>query len=154
MAASQLEEIYNFVQISETIATAGQPTAEQFAAIQAAGYETIVNLALPTSTNAIANEQEIVEAQGMEYVHIPVSWEEPAVEDVDRFFSLLQQNANRKVFVHCAMNMRVSAFVYLYRTIQQQVSEETARSALQQIWTPNETWQAFIQTTKQHYQVD
>ena len=149
MSISKLEDIYNFIQISETIATAGQPTVEQFAAIQAAGYPTIVNLALPTSTNAIPNEQAIVEALGINYVHIPVIWEEPTFEDLDRFFEVLEQNANQKVFVHCAMNMRVSAFIYLYRVIQQPVAEETAKQTMEQIWQPNEVWQAFIESVKQ-----
>jgi protein tyrosine phosphatase (PTP) superfamily phosphohydrolase (DUF442 family) len=148
MSAPKLEEIYNFIQISETIATAGQPTVEQFAAIQAAGYPTIVNLALPTSTNAIPDEQAIVEALGIDYVHIPVIWEEPTLEDIDRFFEVLEQNTNQKVFVHCAMNMRVSAFIYLYRTIHQQVAEHIAKQTMQQIWQPNEVWQSFIETVK------
>ena len=152
MSAPKLEDIYNFIQISETIATAGQPTVEQFAAIQAAGYPTIVNLALPTSTNAIPNEQAIVEALGVDYVHIPVIWEEPTFEDLDRFFEVLEQNANQKVFVHCAMNMRVSAFIYLYQTIHQQVAEEVAKQTMEQIWQPNEVWQAFIESAKQHTQ--
>ena len=152
MSAPKLEEIYNFIQISETIATAGQPTVEQFAAIQAAGYPTIVNLALPTSTNAIPNEQAIVEALGIDYVHIPVIWEEPTFEDLDRFFEVLERNSDQKVFVHCAMNMRVSAFIYLYRTIRQHVAEEVAKPAMEQIWEPNKVWQAFIQTAKQRTQ--
>ncbi len=149
---SKLEEIYNFVPISETIATSGQPTPEQFAAIKDAGYETIVNLALPTSTNAIPNEQAIVEALGIDYVHIPVIWEEPTLEDLDRFFGELERDANQKVFVHCAMNMRVSAFIYLYRILRQQVAEETAKQTMAQIWEPNEVWQAFIATAKQRAQ--
>lgn len=68
----QLTEICNFLQLSNSIATAGQPTIEQFAAIKQAGYSVVINLALPTSTNAIPNEQQIVESQGMEYMAIPV----------------------------------------------------------------------------------
>ena len=150
--ATKLEEIYNFVPISETIATAGQPTPEQFAAIKDAGYETIVNLALPTSTNAIPNEEAIVEALGINYVHIPVIWEEPTLEDLDRFFGELERDANQKVFVHCAMNMRVSAFIYLYRILRQQVAEDVSKQTMAQIWEPNEVWQAFIETAKQRAQ--
>jgi protein tyrosine phosphatase (PTP) superfamily phosphohydrolase (DUF442 family) len=147
--AAKLEEIYNFIQISETIATSGQPTPEQFAAIRDAGYKTIVNLALPTSTNAIPNEEAIVEALGINYVHIPVIWEEPTLEDLDRFFRVLERDANQKAFVHCAMNMRVSVFIYLYRILRQQVAEEVAKQPMAQIWEPNEVWQTFIATAKQ-----
>lgn len=145
--------IYNFLRLSDSIATAGQPTANQFAAIKNSGYQTIVNLALPTSTNAIPQEQEIVESQGMQYVHIPVDWEEPTIADIQQFFAVLQANQDKPVFVHCAMNMRVSAFMFLYRRICKGVSAADAAEDLHQIWTPNENWQRFIAQVLAHYQV-
>lgn len=151
MVSDQLEEIYNFLKISDSIATAGQPTADQFGAVKAADYQVIVNLALPTSTNAITNEQQLVESHDMEYVHIPVFWENPTLEDFDRFSQVLNQNTDKKILVHCAMNMRVSAFVYLYRRIYDQVNEDQAQQDLQKIWTPNPTWQAFIEQVMKQY---
>ncbi|GAB4234527.1 MAG: protein tyrosine phosphatase family protein [Elainellaceae cyanobacterium] len=142
--ALDLSNIYHFLPISETIATAGQPTADQFAAIQRAGYQVVVNLALESSTNALPNEQELVEAQGMRYVHIPVIWEDPTFADFDRFSEVMQDTQDQKVFVHCAANMRVSAFMYLYRRLHQDISHEQAVQDLQQIWQPNPTWQQFI----------
>jgi hypothetical protein len=53
--------------------------------------------------------------------------------------------ADQPVFVHCAANMRVSAFMYLYRRIHEPMNEEQAKRDLYQIWIPNETWQNFIQ---------
>ncbi len=152
MTSPTLEEIHGFVQISEKIATAGQPTAEQFAEIKAAGYEVVVNLAMPNSTNAIANEKELVETHGMEYVYLPVVWEKPTLNDIDRFFKTLEMNSERSIFVHCALNMKVSAFMYLYRRIQQGVSDDVAIETMNQIWTPNDTWQAFIDQVLNHYQ--
>ena len=153
MSPNTLEKIYNFVSITDNIATAGQPTEAQFAEIQTAGYQVIVNLALPSSTNAIAHEQAIVESTGIEYIHIPVIWENPTLEDLDRFFQVMKENADRKVFVHCAMNMRVSAFTYLYRVTQQHVDPETAKAEMDKIWTPNEVWQKFIEKAIQHYEL-
>lgn len=148
----QLENIYNFLQLSDSVATAGQPVEPQFSDIKAAGYEVVVNLALPSSTNAIANEQKIVEGLGMEYVHIPVIWEKPTLEDIDRFFDVMQANADKNVFVHCAMNMRVSAFMYLYRIIREHINAEEAKKDLQKIWQPNETWQQFIKKVIAHFE--
>lgn len=142
--AQELSAIYNFLPLSETIATAGQPTDAQFSAIQAAGYEVVVNLALPTSDNALPDEAAIVNGLGMTYVHIPVIWEQPKAEDCDRFFATLAHHAHQKVFVHCAANMRVSAFMYLYRRMVQQIPDAIARADLEKIWQPNPTWQAFI----------
>ena len=145
-------EIYNFLELSDDIATAGQPTEAQMAAIQAAGYRVVINLALPSSTNALPNEQAIVEAQGMMYIHIPVVWEEPTLADVQQFFGVMQARAGAPVFVHCAMNMRVSAFMYLYRRLCEGVDETIAQRDLHTIWVPNDRWQAFIEQVIQYYQ--
>lgn len=149
--SQQLKSIYNFLQLSDSIATAGQPTTQQLSDIKAAGYDVVVNLALPTSTNAITNEQQIVENLGMKYVHIPVIWEKPTLEDLERFFAVMEENADKNVFVHCAMNMRVSAFMYLYRIIHEQTNIEAAQQDLYQIWQPHETWQQFIEKVIAHY---
>jgi uncharacterized protein (TIGR01244 family) len=149
----QLAEIYNFLRLSDTIATAGQPTVEQFPAIGQAGYRHVINLALFESANALPNEREIVEALGLTYCHIPVIWDQPKLEDFAAF-SQQMQTLNAPVLVHCAANMRVSAFLYLYRRVHEGMSQEEARSDLQKIWTPNATWQAFIQRVLDHYQLD
>lgn len=148
----QVEGIFNFLKLSDRLATAGQPTEEQFVAIAQAGYQVIVNLAVPESTNAIPHEPEIVKSLEMEYVHIPVIWTEPTLNDLDRFFAILNTNAGNQVFVHCAMNMRVSAFMYLYRRIHDQMSHESAVQDLHKIWVPNDDWQRFIQHAIEHDQ--
>ncbi|RUR84097.1 protein tyrosine phosphatase family protein [Chlorogloeopsis fritschii PCC 9212] len=140
-----MDNIYNFLQISELIATSGQPTKEEFALIKEAGYQLVVNLALPESPNAVPDEKQIVESQGMEYVHIPVVWDKPNLENVKDFFRVMETNADKRVFVHCAANKRVSAFMYLYRHLHEGINDEEAKKDLHQIWTPNEIWQRFIE---------
>ncbi len=182
MKTNQIEQIYNYLKLSDSVATGGQPTEAQFSLIKEAGYQVVVNLARPDSPKALPNEQTIVESLGMRYVPIPVDWENPTLENVARFFSLMeaicadapnvatadarrlanaslslsQQRfaiATQPVFVHCAANMRVSALMYLYRLIYEGISDEQAKSDLQKIWTPNDTWQAFIQQVIEHYQL-
>ena len=139
-----LHKIRNYLRISGTLATAGQPAPEQLAAIRNAGYQVVINLAMPTSAGALPNEAQLVAALGMDYVHIPVAWESPTAADLEHFFAAMASYQGRQVFVHCAMNMRVSAFVLLYRVIRQGVPLETAREALSRIWEPDSTWQRFI----------
>ncbi len=139
-----MNDILNFQRISETLATAGQPSAEQFSAIRAARFEVVVNLATDTSENRVPNEAELVAGLGMEYVHIPVVWTNPTADDLDRFFEKMYRCQGRNVFVHCALNMRVSAFVFLYRAIRQQVPLETARAPMLRIWQPDGRWAEFI----------
>jgi protein tyrosine phosphatase (PTP) superfamily phosphohydrolase (DUF442 family) len=139
-----IEDIDNFLKISSLIATSGQPTEEQFLAIAQAGYRVIINLALAESSNAIPHEQQIVEERGMQYVHIPVVWENPTLEDWQKFGDAMETHAGQQVFVHCAANKRVSAFIYLYRRLCEHTSDERAKKDLERIWVPNEIWQKFI----------
>ncbi|MBP5972264.1 protein tyrosine phosphatase family protein [Brasilonema sp. CT11] len=142
---NKIEDIYNYIKISDLIATSGQPTTKEFSAIQQAGYQIVVNLALPESTNALPEEKQIVESQGMQYVHIPVVWEKPTIENVNDFFSVMEANTQKKVFVHCIANKRVSAFIYLYYRLHEHMSEEDAKKELHKIWVPNEIWQNFME---------
>ena len=65
-------DILNYVKVDDLISTSGQPREEQFAAIAGQGFRNVVNLALPTSDNAIAGEGDIVAGLGMNYFHLPV----------------------------------------------------------------------------------
>lgn len=142
--SDNIGDIYNFLQLSERIATAGQPTRAQYPAIAAAGYEVVINLALSDSDNALDGEAEIAIDLGLEYIHIPVIWEAPKLEDFQAFANALTVRQDRKLFIHCAANKRVSAFIYLYRQIYEGVAESIARQDLEKIWEPNEIWQNFI----------
>ncbi len=147
-----MEDIYKFLKLSDFIATSGQPTTEQFSAIKDSGYQIVINLALPTSSNALPDEKQIVEAHDMQYIHIPVVWETPKIEEFTLFSSVMEANSDKKVFVHCAANMRVSAFMYLYRCLHENMSESEAKKDLHQIWNPNENWQKFMQQVIDQYQ--
>lgn len=142
-----MQDIFNFLQISDRVATAGQPTEAQLESIKNAGYQTVINLAPPTSKQALPNEPAIVESLGMRYVSIPVDFNQPTIEDFDRFSEAMQEAAGDRIFVHCIANYRVSAFLYLYRRLYENLSDEQATRDLLQAWTPNPTWQAFIQQT-------
>jgi protein tyrosine phosphatase (PTP) superfamily phosphohydrolase (DUF442 family) len=139
-----LADIFNFLQISPTIATAGQPTESQLSSIKAAGYQLIINLAPGTHENALPNEREIAESLGLEYIHIPVKFDLPTSDDFDRFCDVMQSSRDRSIFVHCAANLRVSSFIYLYRRIELGITAESAQIELAKIWVPNPIWQEFI----------
>ena len=141
---AELTGIYNFLPLTDYVATAGQPTEAELAAVKAAGYEAVVNLLPADSPNALPEEAEIVTGLGMEYVPIPVDWASPQAAAAERFFDVLDAHQDRRIFVHCAANMRVSAFMYLYRALRQHIPPAEASQDLHRIWTPNETWQRFI----------
>ena len=60
----------------------------------------------------------------------------------------MDANADKKVYVHCHVNMRVSAFVMLYRHIKLGVDLEEAQEPMLSIWNPeqgNPQWADFIE---------
>ena len=140
-----LEEIYNFLEISDRIATSGQPTEDQLREIGRAGYEVVINLGLVGTDYALEDEESLVCSLEMEYVHIPVQWEKPTRENFDGFISAMDLFQGKKVFIHCAANMRVSVFMALYRVIRHGWELEHAMQDLHRIWEPNEIWTNFIQ---------
>jgi protein tyrosine phosphatase (PTP) superfamily phosphohydrolase (DUF442 family) len=143
---TELRDITNFVQLTDDVGTSGQPTREQFGAIAAAGYDTVVNLALPTSDHAIADEGGVVTGLGMRYVHIPVKFEAPTIDDLRTFVGVMRALDGKKVWVHCVVNARVSAFMYHYLRHVRLLDEAASRSVVLERWAPrmDDTWRAFL----------
>lgn len=151
---SELEAIYHFHKIDENLATAGQPTIEQFSTIKSANYTLIINLADGTTERDILDEAEIVSDLGLNYHQLPVDWENPKDSDIDAFFDLLSDNQYQKIFVHCIANYRVAAFVFLYRVLKQSVPIAEAQSSKDAVWKPKHVfpkWDAFIERTLTRY---
>lgn len=141
-----LQTIRGFFPISDQWATSGQPKISHFHAIANAGFECVVNL-LPEN-EVLLGEPELVRELGMEYHAIPVIWTKPTPENFAAFVALMQSSSERKLYIHCAANMRVSAFTYLYCTLFLGVDEVAARTAMHQIWEPIPHWAEFIETIK------
>lgn len=141
----RINDIYNYLPIENLFATSGQPSEAQFQLIKDAGYETVINLA-PTSVleNSVINENQVLADLGMTYVHIPVDFREPTEDNFSAFVDTLRKNTPQKVWVHCAANMRVSAFTYRYRREILAEDETQAKSDLQKIWEPIGVWKEFI----------
>ena len=138
-----LSGIRNFLQLDERLATSGMPRPEDFTAIRQAGFDVVVNLAMPTSDNAMADGGDLVTRAGMTYIHIPVNFESPQPADFARFASIMDTLEDQAAYVHCAANMRVSAFVFLYRVLRGTTREEAERD-LKRIWEPDDVWRKFI----------
>jgi uncharacterized protein (TIGR01244 family) len=131
-------------EVSPRLLTAGQPTAEDFKALKVMGVEVVINLSMPDSDHALPDEDRIVAAQGQRYHHIPVVFEAPTADDFERFRNAMSASRDSTVFVHCAANKRVSAFVYLWRVLTQGVPQDVAERDLLAVWTPDAVWSAFI----------
>ncbi len=144
MTNDKINQITNFLVINENLFTAGMPSAEQLPAFQYEDIDLVINLAIEDSPSATLNEKEILNSIGISYQNIPVVWENPKFSDLTQFFSIMDENNSKKLFIHCVLNMRVSAFVFLYSVIQRQIDPEIAILNLRKIWEPNDIWQTFI----------
>ncbi|HEX7519959.1 MAG TPA: tyrosine-protein phosphatase [Candidatus Deferrimicrobium sp.] len=88
-----------------------QPKPEGYATLKAMGVRTVINL------RTCHGEREAVEAEGMRYVEIPMSF----LRDVDpaavrKALSVMTDPANQPVFVHCSRGKdRVGVVTAVYR---------------------------------------
>ena len=145
-----MNDVINFFQITDTIGTGGQPSVSQLYDIAQNGYDVVINLATHNSENAIDNEGSIVASLGMTYIHLPVPFETPTPEHLRKFFRFMNGLSEEKVFVHCAVNARVSAFVFKYLTMERKMQAEKATTPILAQWLPqmNLIWKNFLSIEK------
>lgn len=142
-----VQAILHYHPVNGRISSSGQPLAGEFSAIAGAGFQAVINLAMPDSPRALADESFRVVSQGMDYCHIPVPFDAPTGEHFQRFSALMQLLQARKVWVHCALNYRASAFLFRYHRDVLQWPEQQARGLLYPHWQPDPVWRQFIQPT-------
>lgn len=134
----------NVHRVFDWLWTSGQLSGKDILELPDLGIQVVINLALPTSSNALPGEAERVTEQGLSYIQIPVEWEQPEVDQYDQFVAVMKALEGRSIWLHCAKNMRVSAFLYLYRRLVLGEAEELAMFPMREVWTPNPVWQDFI----------
>jgi protein tyrosine phosphatase (PTP) superfamily phosphohydrolase (DUF442 family) len=142
-SAQHAELAVNHVVVNDRLHTAGQPPSEQLSSLADRGFEMVVNLAPPTSQGAIANEGQLVAANGITYVNIPVDWLNPTYADFALFSGVMNESDGRQVLVHCQVNKRASIFTFLYRVVHMGTPVEEALEAMEQVWVPEEQWVPF-----------
>ncbi|MBD3830492.1 MAG: protein tyrosine phosphatase family protein [Arcobacter sp.] len=142
-----MKNILNYIKINELISTSGQPKIEEFDLIKDEGFEVVINLALCNASNAIENEDRVVTNLGMSYFHIPVDFENPKPSDLKLFINVMQSLGANKVWVHCAKNYRVSAFMYVYHKYVLKTPFENIDLSIFNIWNPDKTWQELMKIT-------
>jgi len=99
--------IPNYRLLGPGLATAGQPAPEALAKLKDMGFRTVVNLR--TEKEGTAEEQKVVEAQGLRYVSVPVTAESLSLADAEAVEKVLQDPASGPVLLHCASSNRVGA---------------------------------------------
>ena len=144
-----LEHIKNFMSVTSKLATAGQPSETQLQEIADAGFDVIINLGLLDPKYCLSDEAGLIQSLGLEYHHIPVNFQTPKIENLHDFFSFMDIAKNKKVFVHCAANKRVSSFIALYGEAKLNWSRKKADTIIEHIWQPDEVWNSFMEQARQ-----
>ncbi|WP_417326978.1 protein tyrosine phosphatase family protein [Halarcobacter sp.] len=141
-----MNSILNYIKINENISTAGQPSVEQFQQIKNENFDVVINLALSSATNALENEDKVVSELGMTYIHLPVDFEEPKISDLNLFLRIMSAIKDKKIFIHCAKNYRVTAFMYIYHKHVLNTPFENIDVSIFEEWSPSQNWQNIMKT--------
>lgn len=93
--------------------TGGQPTPEQFAALEAAGIERFISLR-PISEDGAGWEEERADTDGADFARIPIAGAEDLTrENVASFAALLERDGEAPTMVYCASGNRAGALFAL-----------------------------------------
>ena len=145
--AASAQSPANLVSWRPGLASSAQPSADWLGKVKENRYDLVVNLAPPQSHGSLMNEGGIVGSKGVPYVNIPVDFSKPTGEDFRLFSEVLKANKGRNVFVHCQVNMRGTAFTFLYRVIHEGADPRESLAKLQSVWNPDPVWKRFIEET-------
>ena len=92
-----LNEIKNFQILSDSISSAGQPLEDQLKFVKEAGFEVVINLGLLNNPEySLRDEAGSIRALGMEYIHIPVIFEQPTIQNLEDFFMDIVKESNHE----------------------------------------------------------
>jgi protein tyrosine phosphatase (PTP) superfamily phosphohydrolase (DUF442 family) len=131
----------NFLRISPNLATGGHFNHEGVAALAEQGVSLVIDL----RDRPPEDQEERLAEAGIRWVNVPVVWKAPQQEDFEAFSRLMSDNEGESILVQCQANYRASAMTYLYRVTQAGVPEPEARKDLNAVWTPEGTWQEYIE---------
>jgi protein tyrosine phosphatase (PTP) superfamily phosphohydrolase (DUF442 family) len=143
-----IADIKNFRAIDERLASAGQPNEQQLAEVAGSGYSVVINLGLLDPRYCLTDEAGLCTALGLRYLHIPVAFEAPVVGDFEAFLRTMDELQAERVFVHCAANYRVSAFLALYGELRLGWDRARADELACSQWQPNPVWLGFLATCR------
>nr|WP_028079769.1 50S ribosomal protein L11 methyltransferase [Solimonas soli] len=146
-ARCRMPALINLRRIDAGLLTSGQPWPEQFGVLAQSGVDFVINLAASTSPNYLPDEAARWQALGVRYAALPIPWDAPNAEHVERFFELMDSRRGSRTLVHCALNLRASVFVYLYRVLRRGEARDGASADLHAVWTPDAVWQKLIDDT-------
>ncbi len=125
MPSNDVKGLPNFAKVSDGLYRGAQPTAEGFAELKKMGVKTVVNL------RSMHSDRQMLKGTGLQYVHLPSHAWHPEDADLVRFLKVVEDPANRPVFVHCQQGAdRTGAAVAVYRMVEENWAPADAAAEL------------------------
>lgn len=91
----------NFKIVNDRILRGGQPSDDGFKKLAERGVKTVVDLRW-INEHSIPHEKEIVEADGMRFISVPMKGlSAPTQEQMTKVLSILEDSNSWPVFIHC-----------------------------------------------------
>ena len=119
----------NFGQVTPTLFRGAQPTHRGFESLAKLGIAIVVDL---RDGSEGKGEEKEVSALGMKFVGIPWRCVSPKDADFAKFLAVLEDNPNKKIFVHCHMGIdRTGMMIASYRMAAQGWSAAEALREMQ-----------------------
>jgi tyrosine-protein phosphatase SIW14 len=124
----KVKGIGNFGVVTPTLFRGAQPSKKGFKTLAQMGVDIVVD----TRGNRTNSEGKEVRALGMKYVAIPWHCPFPHDDVFVRFLKLLEENPNKKVFVHCRLgDDRTGMMIASYRMAAEGWSADKAMLEMQ-----------------------
>ena len=140
--------VMNYHRIDQRLVTGGHFVDDGLAALKAEGVTVVIDL----RDKPPGGQQAKLAHEGIEWISVPVEWENPEPADFERFREAMQAHQEDHVLVQCSANYRASAMTYLYRVVVEQVDENAAAQDLHAVWTPSDEsqkWSEYIDGIKE-----
>lgn len=116
----------NFGQVTPNLFRGAQPGSDGYRTLQSMGVNIVVDM------RGNRSEQNAVEKLGMRYVSIPWKANSPSDEAIARFLKLVDENPDKKIFVHCRVGEdRTGIAIASYRMAKEGWSPDEAMKEMQ-----------------------
>ena len=112
-------------ELSAKLSIGPEPTADDVAALAAVGFRSVINNRTDKENELRLNSNEMalaVEAQGMDYVHIPVVGKNPLERDAQAFEDALEDMPG-PIYAYCKTGGRSAALWALASVVDADIDE-------------------------------
>jgi tyrosine-protein phosphatase SIW14 len=114
-AAITIPGVPNAGSVTGTLFRGAQPNSSAYAGLQKLGMNIVVDFR--AESGEVSSEKKSVESLGMKFVNLPWSGASlPSRDQILTFFTLLRDNPDQKIFIHCQYGAdRTGVMIALYR---------------------------------------